>query len=247
MGMLQARKNVDDASFQNGLLSYLSDEGRSRVSQSLELVELETKQILYCPEQHITKIYFPEDCVIVMLTIMKNGATIESATVGREGASWISASFTSPTMPCQTTVAVPGLAYVLPSRVVEEELERNEGFHARVSDYSHALLLHGLRSTACNGLHSIEQRCTRWLLTTLDRTNLGKFSITHDFLAGLLGVRRSGISEVIEKFVADGTLENTRGNIRVLNRKRLEEVTCECYFIIREQFRKMKIRPESST
>ena len=227
--------------FRNGLLASLSPEARKRISSSLRVVELSTKEVLYRPNESVNKIYFPESSVIVMLTVMSDGATIESATVGREGASWVSASFKSPSMPCQTMVAIPGRAYVLPSRMIEEELERNERFHDQVSNYSHALLVHSLRCVACNGLHSIEQRCTRWMLMTLDRTDSGQFSITHDFLAELLGVRRSSVSQATEKLVGSGVIENARGSITVIDRKALERITCECYFISREYFRKLEI------
>ena len=92
----------------NHLLSSLDVAALARLSPHFEMVELETQQVLYRPDQRITDIYFPEDSVIAMLTVMKNGATIESATVGREGASWISASFQSPRMPCQTMLAIAG-------------------------------------------------------------------------------------------------------------------------------------------
>jgi Crp-like helix-turn-helix protein len=218
----------------NALLQSLNDQGRKRLARASERVWLTPKQVLYRPEEHISEIYFPENCVIVMMSVMKNGATIESATVGNEGASWISASFRSPTMPCQTMVAIPGLAHRVPARFVEREIKRNGDFHNTLSHYSHSLLIQTLRSTACNGLHSLEQRCSRWILTTLDRTSLEQFVITHEFLSELLGVRRSSVSLFVERLAAKGILTIRRGSIRVLDRKALERTACECYRIMRD-------------
>jgi CRP-like cAMP-binding protein len=220
----------------NRLLSSLDEAGIDRVGSSLQQVVLTAKQVLYLPEARITEIFFPENCVLAMLTVMENGASIESATVGREGASWISASFKSPTMPCQTMVAIGGTAYKLPTRVVENEIRENGKFHDTLSHYAHVLLIQTLRSAACNGLHSLQQRCARWMLMTLDRTDLSRFSITHDFLASLLGVQRSGVSQLVERLASEGVLEISRGEIHVADRKKLEQVCCECYWIIKEQF-----------
>jgi hypothetical protein len=171
-----------------------------------------------------------------MLTVMKNGATIESATVGREGASWISASLDSPTMPCQTMVTVGGDAYRVSTEVVEHEIRDNGDFHNTLSHYSHLLLIQTLRSTACNGLHSLEQRCARWMLATIDRTDLDHFAITHEFLAILLGVQRPGVSELVERLAAKGILTIRRGEIRVVDRQKLERISCECYLVVKRQF-----------
>lgn len=231
-----AAKSSANGSIVNRLLASLDGAGRERISSKLECVELHPKQILYSPGERIREIYFPENCVIAMLTVMADGSTIESATVGREGASWISASFKSPTMPCQTMVVIGGSAYRIPAEVIEHEIRENGKFHDTLSHYAHVLLIQTLRSTACNGLHSLEQRCARWILTTLDRTDMDQFVITHEFLASLLGVRRSGVSELVERLAALGVLDVSRAQIRVADRKQLERLSCECFEIMRAQF-----------
>jgi CRP-like cAMP-binding protein len=208
----------------------------TRLAQGSTRVMLESKEILYHPDERISHIYFPETAVIAMLTMMENGASIESATVGREGASWVSASLSSPSMPCQTMVAVTGMAFRVPAHLVEAEIKENGAFHNTLTAYSHALLIQTLRSTACNGLHSIEQRAARWMLTTLDRTDTGEFEITHEFFGMLLGVRRASISTMVEALVSRDILDVSRGTIRVYNRPQLEKVSCECYSVIREAY-----------
>lgn len=220
----------------NRLLQALSPEALRRLSADSVRVNLRSKQILYLPDERVTHIYFPETCVLAMVTMMESGASIESATVGREGASWISASFHSPSMPCQTAVAVGGVAFKVPSDLVEHEIRENGDFHNVLSAYSHALLIQTLRSTACNGLHSIEQRAARWMLTTLDRTVTDEFEITHEFFGMLLGVRRASISTMVEDLVARKIIEVARGKICVDNRRKLEGLSCECYGIIRQAY-----------
>lgn len=221
----------------NALLATMRADALERLSEKTFKVELESKQVIYRPEEAITHIYFPDSAVIAMLTMMEDGATIESATVGSEGASWISASLHSPSMPCQTTVAIGGTAFRVPSALVEQEIRRNGTFHNVLSAYSHALLIQTLRSTACNGLHSIEQRASRWMLTTLDRARTDAFEITHEFFGMLLGVRRASVSTLVEKMVKKGALEVSRGKIIVNNRTQLEKTSCECYLVIRQAYR----------
>lgn len=236
MNGIRHKLNGGDTPFANRLLSVLDEAGCNRFSSEMKQVELKTQEVLYHPEAKISSIYFPEDSVIAMVTVMENGATIESATVGREGASWISASFQSPTMPCQTMVVISGNAYKVPAEVVEREIRQNGTFHNTLSHYSHVLLVQTLRTTACNGLHTMEQRCARWILTTLDRTDVDRFVITHDFLAQLLGVQRTGVTGLVNRLASKGLLDIHRGWIRVADRKKLEDVTCECYRVMKQQF-----------
>ncbi len=227
--------------FLNGLLRHLSSPGLNRFGSALERVTLTAQQVLYKPEEHINTIYFPETAVICMLTVMEDGQTIESGTVGCEGASWVSASFDEPTMPCQTTVAVGGDAYKVNVHLVEKEIQLNGDFHGALSEYSHALLIAAFRTTACNGLHSIHQRAARWMLTVLDRTQDERFEVTHEFLSNLLGVRRSTVSEIVSELRGNGIIESGRGVIEVVKREKLEEISCECYSIIKENYHKLNL------
>jgi CheY-like chemotaxis protein len=163
---------------------------------------------------------------------MKNGDTLETATVGLEGASWISASIGVPSMPCETLVAIGGNAHALDIDDLDREMQENEPFRDVLTRYSHALLIHSMRLTGCTGLHSLEQRCARWMLTTLDRIDQDRFSITHDVLAMLLGASRPSISLVIEQFEAQGILHVQRGQLRLGNRQALERASCDGYAVI---------------
>jgi hypothetical protein len=220
----------------NKILHALADQAFARIAPKLKPVTLAAKQVLYKPNQHIHEVYFPENAVICQMTVMANGDTLETATVGLEGASWISASVGAPSMPCETIVAIGGQAHALTIDDLDQEMQENEPFRDVLTHYSHALLIHSMRLTGCAGLHALDQRCARWILTTLDRVDEDRFSITHEFLAMLLGATRPSISVVIQQFHAQGLLTVERGRIRLGNRHALEQTSCECYAIIKRNY-----------
>ena len=119
---------------------------------------------------------------------------------------------------------------------LDHEMKENEHFRDVLTQYSHALLIHCMRMTGCTGLHTLEERCARWILETLDRVSADQFSITHEFLAMLLGVSRPSVSVVIEEFARRGTLRVERGRVLVGDREKLLKVTCDCYEVIRRNY-----------
>jgi CRP-like cAMP-binding protein len=220
----------------NKLLRTLEPAAYLRLAPKLKPVTVRPKQVLYRPNEAIHEVYFPENAVICQMTVMSNGDTLETATVGLEGASWISASIGAPSMPCETVVAIGGDVHGLAIEDLDREMQENEPFRDVLTRYSHALLIHSMRMTGCTGLHTLQQRCARWILTTLDRVSADRFSITHEFLAMLLGASRPSVSGVIEDFEKDGMLRVERGRLLVGNRDRLLNVSCDCYAIIKDTY-----------
>jgi CRP-like cAMP-binding protein len=220
----------------NELLATLEPKAFARLSKKLTRTALEVKQVLYKPGERIREVYFPDDAVIVLLALDARGRTIESGTVGREGASWISASVSAPSMPCETVVAIEGHAHRLAVKDLDDELQKNPGFQHVLTQYSHALLVASMRTTGCTGLHDLPQRCARWMLHTLDRVSGDRFSVTHDFLASLMGSSRPTISLIMQTFERAGIVSVHRRSITVIDRARLEAVSCECYKIIRKHY-----------
>ena len=139
----------------NQLLSALKPSDFSQVARKLTRVKLRPKQIVYKPNAPLDYIYFPENTVLCLLTLMSNGDSIESATVGREGASWISASVGARSMPCETMAVHEGTALKLAVEDLDRELKENRPFRDVLTEYSHALLIASMRTSACNGLHRI--------------------------------------------------------------------------------------------
>jgi hypothetical protein len=220
----------------NKLLRLLKPPAFQRLAPKLKLESLHARQVLYKPNQPIHTIYFPDTAVICQMTVMVNGETLETGTVGLEGASWISASIGAPSMPCETIVAIGGAAHALDIDDLDLEMRENEAFRDVLTQYSHALLIHSMRMTGCTGLHTLEQRCARWILTTLDRVSADRFSITHEFLAMLLGASRPSVSVVIEDFHRRGMLRVERGRVLLGDRDRLLVASCDCYEVIKRNY-----------
>src|SRR3990170_3600655 len=131
----------------NGLLAALEPEAFARVAKHLQPMKLKVHDVLYKPGEHIREVYFPDDTVIVLMAVDERGRTIETGTVGYEGASWISASVSAPSMPCETVVAIEGHAHRLKVEDLDAELRLNPHFQQVLTQYSHALLVASMRTT----------------------------------------------------------------------------------------------------
>lgn len=218
----------------NHLLNSLEPAAFERVAKKLTRVRLRPKEVVYKPDEPIHQVFFPENTVICLMTLMSNGDTIEAATVGREGASWISASVGAPSMPCETVVVIEGTALRLATADLDRELQENGQFRDILTEYSHALLIASMRTSACNGLHGLQERCARWILTTLDRVDTDRFAVTKEFLAQLLGTNRPTLSVLVSVLERAGILNVKRGWVTVADRNRLTEAACECYEVMRK-------------
>src|SRR5439155_14723028 len=220
----------------NKLLNSLKPDAFERVAKKLTRVKLRAKEVVYKPNEPIDHVLFPENAVLCLMTLMSNGDTIEAATVGREGASWISAAAGAPSMPCETIVVIEGTALRLPIADLNRELKENDHFLDVLTEYSHALLIASMRTSACHGLHGLQERCARWILMTLDRVDSDRFAVTKEFLAQLLGTNRPTVSVLVSVLEKAGILNVERRWVTVADRNRLKEAACECYDIIRENY-----------
>src|SRR5262245_23052962 len=216
------------------LLNSLEPGAFERIAKTLTRVTLRLKEVVYRPNEPIHHVLFPENAVLCLMTLMSNGDTVEAATVGREGASWISASIGAPSMPCETIVVIEGTALKLRIGDLERELKENDHFRHVLTEYSHALLIACMRTSACNGLHKLPERCARWILMTLDRVDKNRFAVTKEFLAQLLGTNRPTVSVMVSVLEKAGILKVDGRWVAVASRNRLKEAACECYDIIRQ-------------
>src|ERR1700733_13036683 len=220
----------------NHLLKSLEPDAFDRVAKDLTRVKLRQKQVVYRPDQPIDHVFFPETSLLCLMTVMSNGDTIEAATVGREGASWISATVGAPSMPCETIVAIEGEALRLAIGDLARAVKQNSHFRDVLTEYSHALLIASMRTSACNGLHGLQERCARWILTTVDRVGSERFRVTREFLAQLLGTNRPLVSVMLSTLKEAGILRVDGHWVTVADRSRLKDAACECYEIIRKHY-----------
>ena len=137
-------------------------------------------------------------------------------------------------------IQVPdGSGYMMALEPFMAEMERRGAFYNRVIRYYQALMTQVMQTTVCNGLHSAEQRCCRWLLMTHDRVGSDELKLTHEFLSIMLAVRRPTITLIICKLERGGLVGNRRGSIRIVDRTALEAASCECYGTVKANFARL--------
>lgn len=223
----------------NKLLATLPLEEYRRVFEEVSIVPLKARQPLYRQGQRISDVYFPCSGVCSILKLMQDGAMTEVAAIGNEGMIGSSIYLGDDLSIGDVLVQLDGGdALKMPAGAFIREMERRGAFYDRVIRYSQALAAQLMQMTACNGLHSVEQRCCRWLLMTRDRIGRDDLKITHECLATALGVRRSSITLALGGLQTAGLVETDRAVIRILDRRRLEHVSCECYATLKTSFRR---------
>ncbi len=229
----------------NALLSSLPQEDYQRVSSQLTWRPLKVRQTLHKHGDTITEIYFPSRSVLSITNAMEDGGIVEVATVGREGFVGIGAVLGNSIASGDAFVQIAGEpAAVMGIDAFRREMERRGPFQEVVTRYSQAFVALLMQSVACNGLHSAEERCCRWLLMTHDRIGQDEFPLTHEFLAIMLGVRRPTVTLVMAELTRGGIVSHVRGHVRIVDRKGLEGASCECYRNVRGVFDRLLPRSE---
>ncbi len=240
MKVVLCKSGVDDAPV-NTLLAALPAASRERLFAKTQRVSLSVKDILYHPGDSITAVYFPLTCVVSMMTEMKNGATIEIATVGNEGMLGIAAYLGIDVAVARGITQVSGEALRMSVEDFNEAAKSDEHFDTILGRYTHTLLMQIARSGGCNSLHSVEERYARWLLMMHDRTNVDVFAFTQEFLSRMLGVSRARVNIVTRALEKAGRIKHRRNHVTVLDWKGLEASSCECYRVIKEEFARVLV------
>ena len=220
----------------NRLLAALPDADLAQLAPRLEPVNLELKQILFDVDAVIPHAYFLEDGVVSVLGVMKDGTAVETATIGHEGLVGLPLFLGTDRTAAQGFCQVPGRALRLEADAFRQAIAQIPALRDVTARYTQALFTLVAQSSACNRLHSVEQRCARWLLMTHDRVGRDEFPLTHLFLSQMLGVRRATVTEAAGALQGAGLIEYAYGRIAVRDRPGLERAACECYAIIRREF-----------
>lgn len=221
---------------QNLLLAALPAEVLERLTPCLQQVALRLGESIYQPGGKLRYAYFPTTAIISLHHFLASGASAESAGVGNEGVVGISLLMGGDTTPSSATVQTAGHAYRLTSRMFKDEFRRAGLVQALLLRYTQALMTQMSQTAACNRHHTMEQQLCRWLLQTLDRSATRELLVTHEMVAGMLGVRREGITDLAGKLQRAGLISHRRGHITVLKRSGLETRACECYSIVKAEF-----------
>jgi CRP-like cAMP-binding protein len=221
---------------ENRLLRTLAIDPDGRLVPEVESVHLRAGQVLAVVDDPMRHVYFPEGAVIELVAVMDDGTTTECATIGNEGMLGVEVFLGDGVARSESVVAVPGLAARMKAAAFVEAMERNFQLRSTVQHYTLALMNQLARTAACNTLHSVSERCARWLLMSGDRVGRDSLPLTHDSLAQLLAVRRASVTEALGKLQYRGIIKYQRGHITILDQGRLEEVACEDYRLCRDAY-----------
>jgi CRP-like cAMP-binding protein len=233
--MAQPMSGANQPSGQNQILAALPREEYERLAPHLKTVSLELGQILFRPEEQIHFVHFPATAVVSLLTDLEDGTGMEVGLVGHEGMVGISAILGGNETKLATLQA-SGASFQLEAGKLREEFNRGETLRRSLLRYTHALMTQISQSVVCNARHQVEGRLARWLLMFHDRVGRDEFELTHEFMANMLGVRRASVTEVAGMLQQRGFIHYQRGQFKILNRKGLEDFTCECYLVVKEKF-----------
>jgi CRP-like cAMP-binding protein len=222
----------------NKLLRALPEADFQRIVPDLERIQIPARYIFYQHGKPISHVYFPNGGVASVTVVLSDGTMVETATVGVEGLVGIEAFFVrAPTAPGDTMMQVPDTdAERLSVAAFRREVARQGALAELMGRYAQASIAQMMQSTACNALHQIQERCCRWLLTTHDRIGRDDFRLSHEFLGVMLGVRRQSVTVVAGALQEAGLIRYKHGHMTIVNRKGLEDASCECYALIRRRF-----------
>ena len=229
---------------QNHILDALPQPERERLFPHLKLVTLPLGKVLYESGDTLRHIYFPIDSIVSLLYVLKNGESAEIAVVGNDGAIGVALFMGGETTTNRAIVQSAGSAYQLTGARLKEEFERHgETLHILLR-YTQALLTQMAQTAVCNRHHTVDQQLCRWLLLSLDRLSASELVMTQELIAGMLGVRREGVTEAAGKLQKLGVIKYSRGHINVLDRPGLERLSCECYAVVKKETdRLLPLRP----
>jgi CRP-like cAMP-binding protein len=220
----------------NQLLASLPVEERLRWLPQLEPVELKLGQVLYESGSAQGYVYFPTSAIVSLLYVTENGSSAEIAIVGFEGVVGIALFLGGETSPSRAVVQSAGQGFRLKARVIKEEFNRSLPVMHLLLRYAQALIAQISQTAGCNRHHSVQQQLCRWLLMSLDRLPGNHLRMTQELISNMLGVRREGVTENALKLQEAGLIRYSRGHIEVLDRRGLEQVVCECYSVVKQEY-----------
>jgi CRP-like cAMP-binding protein len=220
----------------NALLERLPPGLREEITARGERLLLSQHQVLYTPGARLTKVYFPFASMISLLYATTDGRTVEIVNIASEGMLGIFGLLTGALAEFQAVVQLPGPALRLDMVWLRRAITADREARDLFSRYSRFMTLQIAQQAICNTLHRVDQRCCRWLLASSDRLHTDLLPLTHDYLALMLGVRRAGVTAVLDQLQRDGLLRQQPSRIGLTDRPALKARACECYQAVQRHF-----------
>lgn len=219
----------------NELIAALPLEARVRLMPSLELIPLPLGKVLHESGEILRYVYFPVDCIISSIYVMESGASAGILVIGNEGMVGTAIYLGGESTPSRAIVQTSGFAYRLPAQKFKDEFNQHTDMLPLLLRYTQSLMTQIAQTAACNRHHAIDQQLCRWLLLSLDRLPDNHVTMTQELISHVLGVRREGVTEAAGKLQRLGVIEYSRGHITVMDRNKLEQLSCECYAVVKKE------------
>ena len=224
---------------QNRLLRALPRDDYEHLLPALKSERLHLKQLLIGPDRPIRDVCFVREGVVSMIADEQEGGAVEVGTIGNEGLVGMPVLLGADSMPYRVFVQIEGDAWRLSADVFRRLVDERSVVRKLFLRYAQYFADQLAQGVACNRLHTLEERCARWLLMTHDRVGGDTFELTHEFLSLMLGVRRAGVTVAMGAFQSAALLLYSRGRITIRDRARLEEASCGCYRITRSSYARL--------
>jgi len=228
---------------ENFLLASLSAAELKRLRPHLEPVAMPLGHVVYESGRLLDHVYFPTTAIVSLLYAMENGSSAEIAMVGHEGLVGISLFMGGESTPSRAVVQSAGHALRLAARYLREEFGRAGSMQHLLLRYTQSLITQMAQTAVCNRHHSVDQQLCRWLLLSLDRLPSNELVMTQELIANMLGVRREGVTAAAGKLQKEGAIRYARGRITVLDRPKLESMSCECYEVVKRECDRLSLYP----
>ncbi len=228
------RTNTEGKPVSSLILLSISDSDYGSLRPHLEYISLPNHLVLHEAGRKLEFAYFPNRGLISLVVVMNDGRTAEAGIVGNEGFTGTLAAVGLSRSPLHAVVQITGDGFRVEVGALQNTLETAPHLQLILSRYAAIRGMQVAQTAACNRLHDIGQRLARWLLMTQDRVDSGSLPITHDFLATMLGTDRPSVSEAAGLLQKKKLIEYTRGAVKIVNRKKLENSACECYGVIQQ-------------
>jgi CRP-like cAMP-binding protein len=230
----------------NRLLASLSPQSSDILQKELQSCAPERGKVLIEAGDEVEQIYFPQTGMISQLVVTEEGDTIETSNIGREGGLGLNSAFGPRRSLTRANIQIPGLFWNIKASRFRVLSEEHPDIYSMALHYTEVLWAEAQRFTACNALHDATARLCRWLLQSADRVGRDELPLTQEFLAQMLGVRRTTVTLVAQALQSRGLISYKRGKIVILDREGLEGQACECYRLLRHDSLISYLRPEAT-
>jgi len=227
--------------FKNRILAALPKSELDRLAGQLKPITVKQHDTLYQPGEETGYVYFLEEGIASVVTQLKGGATVEVGLVGREGVVGLPLVIGTGSMPFHSFIQIAGHGYRVKAELMSQMFQRSPVFRDKVLSLLHAQFVQTAQTAACNRRHEVVERLARWLLSCRDRGDTDDVNLTQEFLGQMLGAPRTTVT-LAATALQDAELNKySRGHVKILNHKRLEKTACECYCVVRDEFKRLGV------